>query len=244
MNKHVAGIDFGTTNSAAGITSAQKKPHIIELEDNYTTLPSTLFFPIKNKPVLFGKAARKAYLSGDEGRFMRSLKRILGTDLMNQYTQIGKDIWHFDSILSLFFKQIKIKIEDNIQDNVTDIVLGRPVHFQNGTDESDTAAQNKLEEIARLSGFKNIHFQFEPIAAAFAHEQNLNHEALAFIVDIGGGTSDFTLIRLGPDRKKKKDRTDDILATTGIMIGGNDFDKQLSVTDFMPELGKDRKSVV
>lgn len=236
--KYVAGIDFGTTNSAAGITGLMQDPVMVNLEEEKQTIPSALFFSFKGKETLFGRAARDAYLSGEEGRFMRSLKRILGTDLMNHYTQIGKDVWHFDEILSLFMKQIKNKIEEKAQQEITDIVLGRPVRFQNDSEEVDKNAQNKLLQIATLSGFKNIHFQFEPIAAAFAHEQKLTHEALAFIVDIGGGTSDFTLIRLGPNRKNKKERSDDILASTGIMIGGNDFDKQLSITDFMPELGK------
>lgn len=238
MKKYVTGIDFGTTNSAAGIAAPAYPATPIPLENNHITLPSALFFPLKNKPILFGRGAREAYLAGEEGRFMRSLKRILGTELMNHYTKIGTKVWNFDSILGLFFHQIKQKLEKTADQEITDVVLGRPVHFQNDSEHTDSLAQNKLYQIALSTGFKNIVFQFEPIAAAFAHEQQLQKEALAFIIDIGGGTSDFTLIRLGPDRKQKKDRKSDILGSTGIMIGGNDFDKQFSVSHFMPELGK------
>ena len=76
--------------------------------------------------------------------------------------------------------------------------------------------------------FKNIVFQYEPIAAAFSHEKDLTDEKLALVVDLGGGTSDFTIIRIGPKLAVKTQRKDDILATSGVRIGGNDFDKALS----------------
>ncbi|MDR1696925.1 MAG: Hsp70 family protein, partial [Rickettsiales bacterium] len=87
------------------------------------------------------------------------------------------------------------------------------------------------------AGFHNVLFQYEPIAAAFAHERNLTSETLAAVIDIGGGTSDFSVIRLGGARMARPDRRDDILANTGVRIGGNDFDKQLSLKTFMPEFG-------
>ena len=115
--------------------------------------------------------------------------------------------------------------------------MGRPVHFRDNDPSGDAQAQAELEKIARSVGFKHVAFQYEPIAAAFAHEQNLSSEKLAFVVDIGGGTSDFTVIRLSPTRKLKLDRSDDVLANTGVRIGGNDFDKDLSLKSFMPCFG-------
>jgi hypothetical chaperone protein len=94
-----------------------------------------------------------------------------------------------------------------------------------------------LKRIAQNVGFKHVEFQFEPIAAAFAHEVNVKQEKLALVADLGGGTSDFTVIRLSNQYMSKADRTSDILANTGVRVGGNDFDKDLSLSAVMPEIG-------
>jgi hypothetical chaperone protein len=86
-------------------------------------------------------------------------------------------------------------------------------------------------------GFSEIAFQYEPIAAAFAYESQVRREELVLVVDIGGGTSDFALVRLAPERVGKADRRDDILASGGVHIGGTDFDKYLSLASVMPSLG-------
>ena len=86
-------------------------------------------------------------------------------------------------------------------------------------------------------GFKDVSFQFEPIAAAFDYESGISQEELVLIVDIGGGTSDFSLVRLAPERRNVADRSSDILATGGVHIGGTDFDKQLSLAGVMPLFG-------
>jgi len=94
-----------------------------------------------------------------------------------------------------------------------------------------------LTDIARAVGFRHIDFQFEPIAAAFDYESGIDREELVLIADIGGGTSDFSLLRLSPQRAAKAERRDDILATGGVHIGGTDFDKYLSLSSVMPLLG-------
>lgn len=116
-------------------------------------------------------------------------------------------------------------------------MMGRPVHFVDNDPEADKRAQIELRSIALKLGYKNIDFQFEPIAAAFAHEVNISGEKLALVADLGGGTSDFTVIRLSNKYISKPDRSADILANTGVRIGGNDFDKDLSLAAIMPELG-------
>jgi hypothetical chaperone protein len=116
-------------------------------------------------------------------------------------------------------------------------VLGRPVFFVDDDPQADRLAEDTLADIARAAGFKEIGFQYEPIAAAFDYESRIDKEELVLIADIGGGTSDFSLVRLGPDRKERTDRRDDILATGGVHIGGTDFDKYLSLASVMPLLG-------
>lgn len=236
MSNISCGIDFGTTNSAISISNNKVK--LIKIENNKDTIPTTIFYPSKrNAKPIFGREALNKYIDGDHGRFIRSLKRILGTDLMHNTTAINGKPITFSEIIGNFISHIKTTTENNIKDNIDNVVIGRPIHFSNGDTEKDNEAVQVLSEIAKNIGFKNIEFQFEPIAAAFAHEQNIENEKLAFVIDIGGGTSDFTVIKIGKKLSNKPDRNDDILANHGICIGGNDLDKNLSIKSFMPELG-------
>jgi hypothetical chaperone protein len=115
--------------------------------------------------------------------------------------------------------------------------MGRPVFFVDDDAKADLLAENTLSEIARSVGFSDVEFQYEPIAAAFDYESQIDREELVLVADIGGGTSDFSLVRLSPDRVGKLDRRDDILANGGVHIGGTDFDKYLSLSSVMPMLG-------
>ncbi|RWF70625.1 MAG: Hsp70 family protein, partial [Mesorhizobium sp.] len=111
------------------------------------------------------------------------------------------------------------------------------VQFVDDDAEADAKAEGELENAARAQGFKHIAFQFEPIAAALDYEQKVTREELALIVDMGGGTSDFSIVRVSPQRARSLDRKDDILASRGIHIGGTDFDRLLSIAHVMPQLG-------
>ena len=237
MAKYVAGIDFGTTNSAAAISDGAT-PRMVDVEGGKDTIPTALFFADKTNRVHYGRDAQNKYTNGDgSGRFMRSMKRILGSQTMRGGTVVNGKMTRFDTIIEYFVKHLKQKIDKAAGAKVEYVVMGRPVHFRDNDPAGDAQAQAELEKIALAAGFKHVAFQYEPIAAAFAHEQNLTSEKLAFVVDIGGGTSDFTIIRLSPERKFKLDRTKDVLANTGVRIGGNDFDKNLSLNAFMPVLG-------
>lgn len=237
MKNFVAGIDFGTTNSSAAISDGGS-PRMVEVEAGKDTIPTALFFPEKSDKVYFGREAQNKYTGSEvNGRFMRSMKRILGTDLMRSGTLINGRPVKFETIIGLFIKHLKKKIDSAAGTPVDSVVMGRPVHFRDNDPEGDKRAQDELERIAKSAGFKNVAFQYEPIAAAFAHEQNLTSDKLAFVIDIGGGTSDFTVINLSPERKHSLDRTLDVLANTGVRIGGNDFDKSLSLKVFMPLFG-------
>jgi hypothetical chaperone protein len=134
-------------------------------------------------------------------------------------------------------RHLKGKIEAQAGEDVTSVVLGRPVHFHDGNEQADKVSEDTLRAIAEAIGFKHIEFQFEPIAAAYAHEQNLKGEKLALVIDLGGGTSDFTVMRLSPEHALNADRSGDILATGGVRIGGTNFDTALSLYAYMPHLG-------
>ena len=230
------GIDFGTSNSAVAITGGTKGPRLLALEDGKTTVPSAIFFPARAAP-LFGRAAIESYMQGEEGRLMRGLKKILGTPLIDDSTQIGKRFIPFTDILGLFMARLKSGADRAAGQEIRNVVMGRPVHFHDSDAAADSAAQDTLAGIMRGTGFSHVEFLFEPIAAAFAHERHCDGEKLALVVDIGGGTSDFSVIRLSSSRAANTDRARDILATSGVRIGGTTFDAKLSLHDFMPALG-------
>lgn len=235
--KNFAGIDFGTTNTTAVIVSGDDAPKPVALENSHLEIPTAIFIDAKNHNLSFGRVAIGKYLDVEDGRLMRSLKRALGTSLMLTGTTIGHRTEKFQKIIGAFIANVKSKLDNAVGENIESVVMGRPVHFQGGDATSDISAEKELGEIASNAGFKNILFQYEPIAAAFAHEQNLSNEVIAAVIDIGGGTSDFSIIRLGGKLKNKLDRHDDILANSGVRVGGNDFDKQLSLSHFMPYFG-------
>lgn len=230
------GLDFGTSNSAIAICR-ERDVTLVPLEGGDITIPSAVFYSVASPSACFGRQAMGLFMEGEEGRFMRSLKRILGTNLMQDGTVVNGRLKKFEDILADFIGHMKTVAEKRSGVEITNVVLGRPVHFADNDSKTDSRAQEALQNIAKAVGFKHIVFQYEPIAAAFAHERKLVSEKLALVVDIGGGTSDFTVIRLARDVMDKSDRADDILGNSGIRIGGNDFDKDLSLGVFMPDFG-------
>jgi hypothetical chaperone protein len=236
----VSGIDFGTSNSTVSYIG-DGDARMVDFEKDVTTMPTALFFHTEEngvKKILYGNDAIGAFLRKEDGRFMKSIKSILGTSLMGGDTRINNRLVNFDTIIGYFIAHLKSKLDSAARSNIESVVMGRPVKFNEIDGKLDSQAQDMLKQIAINSGFKFVEFQYEPIAAAFAHERDIKGEKLAIVVDIGGGTSDFSVIKLGDKLKDKTDRHDDILANTGVKAGGDIFDKNLSFNKFMPVLGK------
>jgi hypothetical chaperone protein len=231
------GIDFGTSNSTASIIDRDGSARLLPLEGDSVVLPSTIFFPFEERHVRFGRAAVGAYVEGIEGRLMRALKSVLGSSTMAEKTTIKAQRWTFSEIIGLYLGQVKHRAEQAAGRPLDAVVLGRPVRFVDDNEAADRRAEGELEAIARAAGFASVAFQFEPIAAALDYERSVSREELAMIVDLGGGTSDFAIVRVSPERRRSADRRDDILASAGIHIGGTDFDRLLSLRKLMPELG-------
>ncbi|HWK43326.1 MAG TPA: Hsp70 family protein [Stellaceae bacterium] len=230
------GLDFGTSNSTLG-TAQGASVALVPLEGQATTLPSAIFFDFTTGASLIGREAIGAYVGGAEGRLMRSVKSILGTSLIDEETRLLNSRIGFRAVIGRLLAEIKRRAETATGIPLDAVVHGRPVHFVDGDDAADRAAQQALEEIAHGIGFRHVSFEYEPIAAALDYEQQVTAEEIALIADIGGGTSDFSIVRLGPHRREQADRSTDILANDGVRIGGTDFDRLLSLAAVMPHLG-------
>ncbi|NEX61761.1 Hsp70 family protein [Noviherbaspirillum galbum] len=233
---NACGVDFGTSNSTVGLIRPGH-PILLPLEDGKTTLPSVVFFNADDHATTFGRAALADYLSGYEGRLMRSLKSLLGTSLMDGQTEVQGRALKYRDLLREFIVEMKRRAEAAAGQALQRAVLGRPVHFVDDDQDADRLAERTLGDIALDAGFQDICFQYEPIAAAFDYESRITREELVLIADIGGGTSDFSLVRLSPSRVDRVERREDILANGGVHIGGTDFDKYLSLASAMPLLG-------
>ncbi len=224
------GIDFGTSNTAAGI-AADGVPRLIALEADAQTLPTAVFFDADAKEMLLGAAASEALLAGAEGRYMRGLKSLLGTSLMRQKRLLLGERLDFIDIVARFLATVKDRAEAATGQQFTAALSGRPVRFHSANDRRDAQALEDLREAYGRAGFDRVDFMNEPEAAALANRQALRSGDLGLVVDIGGGTSDFTLFRQGGTDEI------DILASYGIRLGGTDFDRSLSIGRVMPQLG-------
>ena len=236
MSARSCGIDFGTSNSTVAIADGNGA-RLLSLEGDHVTLPSAVFWESDGAAPEFGRAAIAAYVRRDDGRLMRGLKSTLGSSLINDKTRVGNRTVSFKELLARFFGHMKARLDAQTGGDITSVMLGRPVHFVDDDEAGDARAQDVLQDIARATGFREIAFQYEPIAAALQYEAGISHEELVLIVDIGGGTSDFSIVRVSPERAKLADRQADILANDGIRVGGTDFDRILSLSDVMPHLG-------
>ena len=231
------GLDFGTSNSAMAFVGADGLAHAVPLERDEPMLPTAVFFNAEERSIHFGREAVALYLTGVDGRLMRSLKSLLGSSLLEEQTRVPEGMVNFRDVIARFVREMRERACTRLGRDVRRVVLGRPVHFVDEDPARDRRAQDALLQAATAAGFEEISLELEPIAAAFDYERRVSRETVVLIVDIGGGTSDFTVVRLGPERAKRRDRRDDILATAGVHIGGTDYDRKLSLERVMPLLG-------
>ena len=236
------GLDFGTSNSTVAIVTGGTT-RLVPLENDRTSVPSAIFYPAEGEPPLYGRAAVVAYTDRKPGRLLRSLKSILGSDLIAERTAVGSTSRSFESILVGYVRYLKDRAESFAGSKITAVVMGRPVHFVDGNDAVDARAERKLGDIARAAGFEQVAFQYEPIAAALAFEDTLEADERVLVADLGGGTADFSVVEVGPQRRRQMDRAGDILANGGVRVGGTNFDMRLSLAAVMPHLGSRSKTL-
>ncbi|MEM9344575.1 MAG: Hsp70 family protein [Pseudomonadota bacterium] len=221
------GVDFGTSNSAAGVAQ-DGRVRLIELSPGQTTIPTTFFFEFDMREILIGDPANAALLEGAEGRFMRALKRVLGTSLMHEKRRLLNEQLTFVDIIGRFLRHLKDRAEADTGQVFDRAVSGRPVVFHGADDPRERQAEDDLRACYHAAGFQEVEFLPEPEAAAIA--SGVVSGEVGLIVDIGGGTSDFSLFRAGNAGVT-------ILANHGVRIGGTDFDRAISIDRVMPLLG-------
>jgi len=242
------GLDFGTTNSALAIAEPGGSSVLASFQseegERSTTFRSILYFsaeergPDRRHLAVAGPDAISKYLAADgKGRLIQSMKSHLASDSFTHTTILGR-IYKLDDLIAILVRRLSEAAERNLGELGARVVVGRPVHFSGAKDKKDDdLAINRLRSAIEKAGFEQITFEFEPVAAAYQYEQNLDHDELVLIGDFGGGTSDFSLIRLGPHAKQKEDKHSNILGNDGVGIAGDAFDSRIVMNVVAPKLG-------
>ena len=225
-----ASLDFGTTNSVAGV-NINGKIEMIPLGKEELETKTVLFYSFEDKKFYVGDEAVVELELDTLGRYLVSLKSFLGTKDSVE-TTLGTTTYMLEDLISIIIRRFKAKIEAHVGQSVERIVLGRPVRFNDDDDALDQLAQERLKKAALQAGFKEVEFLYEPIAASIAYEKQVKKEELILVADIGGGTTDYTIVRVGAN--SKSDRRENILATHGVYVGGNSFDTQI-IRNFVTE---------
>lgn len=239
--KPIFGIDFGTTNSALSLNRDGKVEVInIDLFNTVGKTMRTVLYFNEEREVFVGQEAISQYVNdGACGRFMQSIKAFLSNKTFESTNIYGKN-YTIDDLVAIILRRIKTVGENYVGCQVDGVIMGRPVIFSEDP-EKDALAQTRLERAARKAGFKEIQFQYEPIAAALTFEETLEsrEERSVIIGDFGGGTSDFTVIRLCGGKSSHIERRRDVLSLGGVYVGGDSFDSQIMWEKITKYFGRD-----
>ena len=263
--ERVIGLDFGTTNSAIAVADTQRQSTLASFNagtSTTTSFRSILYFPPKDRasgqprcssptsdePGAVARLSRRdletkagpeaisSYLESDtKGRLIVSIKSYLASRLFTTTSINGRN-YTLEDLISIILSRLRAAAIDQFDTPASRVVIGRPVRFSGAESEADEAlALARLKAAAELAGFREVSFEFEPVAAAYQYETQLDHDELVLIGDFGGGTSDFTLARLGPGRKATGENP--VIGTSGVAIAGDTFDSRIMMQLVAPKLG-------
>ncbi len=217
MKNYIYGIDFGTSNSVLSILNTTTR----KIEKTFSENSVIYFQDVQH--FFIGKDAIQHYLSNDmKGRLLKSIKTLLPQSAFT-FTYIFGKKYSAEDLVCLILQYLKTQADQLVGEDVTEVVLGRPVVFSEDI-AKDQLAEKRLINAARKAGFEKIWLQYEPIAAGFLYEQSIEKPELVLIGDFGGGTTDFTLMQLDKQKSTAVDRQQDILKSGGVHTGGDDFD--------------------
>jgi hypothetical chaperone protein len=231
---HVCGLDFGTSNTAAALPDGTVLPIAPETREQ-RLFRSVLFFPEDERTVYAGTPAINRYLEDNAGRFIQSVKSFLHSRSFRA-TQVNGRTWTIEDLVALLLRRVREAMGAHLGSAPEAVMLGRPAVFTEDA-EADALAEQRLRKAAELAGFTRIQFLIEPIAAALAYEAQLSRDELVLVADFGAGTTDLTLMRLGPSRRGQLDRRADVVGSTGVRIGGDRFDAEIMRHKLLPRFG-------
>lgn len=238
----VIGLDFGTTNSAIAVAGNDRLAKLATFTGDSGAFRSILYFPSKERgsqqktETQAGPDAINSYLDADtKGRLIVSIKSYLASSLFTSTSINGRN-YTLEDLIAIILRRLRNAAMEQFDTSASRVVLGRPVRFAGADTEADEKlALKRLQAAAELAGFKEVSFEFEPVAAAYQYETQLDHDELVLIGDFGGGTSDFTLANLGPGRKG--DGRSPVIGTSGVAIAGDTFDSRIMIQLVAPKLG-------
>ena len=226
------GLDFGTANSSVAVSDGTNTD-VLALDQGNSSIPSTFFFDFEDDVTYIGEDAYDRYYLGDKGRFMRSFKSALGTTTLEHEVQIKRNRYKVKDIIEQYIGIVITRAEQALGRSIDNLVVGRPVHFVDHDPSADSRAEASLREIVHNLGVKNVEFQLEPIAAALNYGVTVDQEELVLVIDIGAGTSDFSVVKFDSVNRGEAE----VISNCGVHIGGNDIDKAIALNQAMPLFG-------
>ena len=234
-------MDFGTTNSSIAIAHEDRSSEAILFQTGAgktNTYRSVLYFEPK-VPASTGPLAIERYLAADEkGRLIQSLKSFLASRLFTSTNVFGRQ-YTLEDLITIILRDLRVQAETLLGSFSGPVVVGRPVRYSNAnTEEDNEFALARLKKAIEKAGIGPVVFEYEPVAAAYFYESTLDHDELIMIGDFGGGTSDFSLLRVGPTVRRGRDRDDGILGTEGVALAGDAFDARIVRNLVSPALGR------
>src|SRR6187397_1073156 len=233
------GIDFGTTNSSVALARDDGHVESVRFKTSTGTTEtyrSVLYFEPRSTGI-GGPVAIERYLAADEkGRLIQSLKSFLASRLFTGTSVSGKQ-FSLEDLITIMLRDIRVQAESQIGSFEGPIAVGRPIHYSSATNEDDNEfALQRLSRALAKAGIGPVVFEYEPVAAASFYESTLDHDELVLIGDFGGGTSDFSILRLGPSARQN--RAHRILGTEGVALAGDAFDSRVVHNLVSPKLGR------
>ena len=245
---HLAlGLDFGTTNSSIALADADGSVHVVQFPTSGAPTASYRSLLYLERVRTAGRVSTKSwtgpagierYLAAEEkGRLIQSLKSFLASQNLRTTEVFGRQV-ALEDLIANILRDLRVEAHRQFPDHLLRVVVGRPVRFVGAESESDDGfARARLEEALRRAGFDTVSFELEPIGAAFYYESKLDRDELILIGDFGGGTSDFSLLRVGPSIRSRGRTPEDLLGNEGLGLAGDAFDAKIVRHLVSPALG-------
>jgi hypothetical chaperone protein len=236
------GLDFGTTNSVAALASGEASDMVLldAPAGREAVFRSALCF-WEDEGVPGGIASEAGpwaiaeYLEYPEGsRFIQSFKSVAASTSF-EHASVFQRRYRFEELGRLLLDKMRGRAGGAF-DGVSRVVVGRPVEYA-GHAPDEALARERYDAMFADLGVE-AHYVFEPLGAAFSYASRLDAAATILVADFGGGTSDFSVVRIAAPGAAKRCVP---LGHAGVGIAGDRFDYRIVDHLVLPLLGKGGK---